>query len=118
MIHIDQPPDVLDHDTGPTPVELFVAGVAADLAQHARRYLNRLGLPACVSVTAHYRTELQPARLGGIEMEVAVTDLPLGLRASLLNVLERCTLYETLRLQPDLSIKLTSTTPHMATEKT
>lgn len=104
VIRIDQPPDVLDHDTGPTPVELFVAGVAADIAQHACRYLHRLCLPAGVTVTARYRTEIRPARLGGIELQVEVTDLPVGLRSSFLNVLEHSPSYETLRFPPELSI--------------
>jgi uncharacterized OsmC-like protein len=110
---MDQPPDLLDHDTGPTPVELFVAGIAADVAQHACRYLHRLGLPAGVTVTARYRTELRPARLGEIGLEVSVTDLPTGLRSSLINVLEHCPAYETLRFQPRLSITLGPDAPQM-----
>ncbi|GAA3947492.1 hypothetical protein GCM10023085_32150 [Actinomadura viridis] len=106
VIHLDQPTDVLDHDTGPTPLEIFVAGIAADVAQHASRYLHRVCLPGSVSVTARFRTGLRPARLSRIELEVAVADLPTGLRSSLLNVLERSPTYASLQAVPETSIIL------------
>jgi LmbE family N-acetylglucosaminyl deacetylase len=46
VVTVDQPTDVGGDDAGPTPTELFVAGLASCVAFYARRYLRRHKLDA------------------------------------------------------------------------
>jgi putative redox protein len=45
VVRADQPRDSGGDDTGPTPVELYVAGLAACVGHYAGRFLRRHGLP-------------------------------------------------------------------------
>lgn len=83
VVRVDQLRDFGGSDTGPTPAELFVGGVAAYAAHCAERYLRRYQLPAGVTVTAHYELGPGPARLRRIDLALRATDLPRGLRDSL-----------------------------------
>lgn len=104
---VDQPEDADGSDTGPTPEELFVGGLAACVAYFGELYLRRHGLlrddfhVECSFVMATDR----PSRVASIELRVPV---PAALDAShheqLQRVLEHCAVHNSMRLPPDVRI--------------
>jgi uncharacterized OsmC-like protein len=110
----DQPvPDGGD-DAGPSPTELFVAGLAACVGFYAERYLRRHSLPveglavACDFAFAKDR----PARVGSIDLWLMLPEgFPEDRRAGLLAVVEHCTVHTSIRQPPEISIALTTAQP-------
>ena len=102
---VDQPDG---GDAGPTPVELFVAGLASCVAALARRYLLRHGLPvAGLAVTASHDTTEPPTRVTRIRLVLRVPDgVPEHRRRGLLAVAGHCTVHNTLRTPPEISLTL------------
>lgn len=77
VIHVDQPYGAGGMDIGPTPVELFVASLAARAAYYARRFLARRGLPATgLEVTAGY--VMGPESPPGCRASICGCGLPPG----------------------------------------
>lgn len=96
-------------DTGPTATELFVAGLAACVAYYAEMFLRHHGhgsdgLEVGCSFTM---SDDRPARVASVDLDVPV---PEGLDeraiASLQRVLEHCSVHNSLRLPPEVSINL------------
>lgn len=77
-IDVDEPIEAGGTDTGPTPVELFVASLAACVAHYARGYLHRHGLTENpIDVQARWSMGNTPARVADIELELIVpADVP------------------------------------------
>src|SRR3954471_987757 len=109
---VDQPRDVGGADTGPTPTELFVAGLASCVAFYAERFLRRHDLPvAGLGVDCGFEmSEDSPARVALVDVRVR---LPLGFpeerRAALDRVVWHCTVHTTLRLGTEVRIGLVAT---------
>lgn len=77
VIHVDQPYGAGGMDIGPTPVELFVASLAARAAYYARRFLARRGLPATgLEVTARLRDGAGSPRPGVAHRSAAAASHP------------------------------------------
>jgi putative redox protein len=110
---VDQPVPDGGTDAGPTPTELFVAGLAGCVAFYARRYLARHGLPAQgLSVTAEYATARQPTRVGAVHIMLRPpAGLPAQRRDALLAVASHCTVHNSLTTPPHVSITLDTTLP-------
>lgn len=108
LVHVDQPDADGGTDVAPTPTEFFVAGLASCVAFYARRYLARHGLPtAGLAVTATFTMAERPARVAEIRVLVAVPDgVPEDRRAALLAVASHCTVHNSLRQSPEVSIEL------------
>jgi putative redox protein len=108
LVHVDQPHADGGTDAAPTPTEFFVAGLASCVAFYARRYLARHGLPtAGVAVTATFTMAERPARVADIRVLVAVPDgVPEDRRAALLAVASHCTVHNSLRQPPEVSVEL------------
>jgi putative redox protein len=105
---IDQP--VMDGgtDAGPTPTELFVAGLASCVGFYAERFLRRHGLPSeglRVDSTFAF-AEDRPARVASITLGVHVPGLPASRREALLAVIEHCTVHNSIRTAPCVRIEL------------
>ncbi|WP_165900774.1 OsmC family protein [Microbispora triticiradicis] len=113
-VRSDQPRDVGGSDTGPTPAELFVGGLAAGVAHCAERFLRQRQLAAGVGVTARYGLGVCPGRIDRVELSVDAPGLPEGLRASLLSVLEHCALCTTLRVPPRITFDVRQAVPGSA----
>lgn len=104
---VDQRAETTELEAGPTPVELFVAAVAACVAHSAQMVLDRL--PSRPSVTvrcSHRMSETPPWRVAAIDITLVLPD---GLTQARMQAVERavehCTLRETLeRGGPRLTI--------------
>lgn len=104
----DQPIADGGRDTGPAPVELFVASLATCVAFYARRYLERHGLPdEPIDVVATYSMGSSPARVARIDVAIVVPEgVPAARRSALLAVASHCTVHNTLTTPPDVDIRL------------
>ena len=108
VIHIDQPFSAGGMDAGPTPAEVFVAGLAACAAHYGRRYLASHGLPS-QGLEVHARFTMSasaPSRITRVELSVVPPigmpgSYEEGLRASV----ERCPLHNTLLVPPQVAIE-------------
>jgi uncharacterized OsmC-like protein len=108
LVHVDQPIDAGGSDAAPTPVELFVAGLASCVAVYARRYLVRHNLPTeGMSVDATFTMGDRPARVSEVNVSI---ELPRGVpkerRAALVAVASHCTVHNTLEDPPQVRIGL------------
>ncbi len=106
---IDQPLDEGGEDVGPTPTELFVAGLAACVGFYAERFLRRHGLPAhdLRVRTSFELSKDRPARVASIDLRVIV---PAGLTSRQLEAMQavvgHCTVHNSLRQPPEVRILL------------
>jgi len=106
---VDQPAQDGGEDRGPTPTDLFVAGLAGCAAFYAGKFLSRRGV-AIDAVRAHCEYEITheaPARVAWISVSL---ELPPGLsedvRAAALRAADHCTVHNSLSEPPALSIQL------------
>ncbi len=98
-------------DLGPTPTELFVAGLASCIAFYGRRFLRRHGLGEHgFEITCDFAMAADaPARVSSVEMNVALPEgFPAARRAAFLAVIEHCTVHNSIRQAPELRIELHS----------
>lgn len=105
---VDQPVADGGTDSGPTPTELFAAGLAACIAHYARGYLSRHNLPVDgLAVTSEFDLGGRPARI--TDWSVSVTppaSLPTDRRDAFLAVITHCTVHNTLEDPPSVRIAL------------
>ncbi|MFC5748293.1 OsmC family protein [Actinomadura rugatobispora] len=109
VIHIDQPFSAGGMDAGPTPVEVFVAGLAACAAHYGRRYLASHGLPAQgLAVSARFTMNAaSPARIARIDLSLRPpVRLPEAHEGRFRAAVERCTLHNTLLSPPQVEIDI------------
>lgn len=108
-ILVDQPIEDGGSDEGPTPTELFVAGIASCVAFYGGRYLRRHDLSAdgfSVDCAWDFAAD-RPARVGKVEILVRLPDgFPEERRKPLLSVIEHCTVHNSLRQPPEIGIAL------------
>jgi putative redox protein len=96
-------------DAAATPTELLVASLASCVAFYTGRYLVRHGLDrAGLAVTAEFAMAAgRPARVGAVRLRItAPGGVPPQRTGALLAVASHCTVHNTLRQQPDVSIEL------------
>jgi putative redox protein len=104
-LHSDQPVEDGGEDSGPTPTELFVAGLASCVAFYAGRFLRRNGLATeGLVVTCIYAWAANPHRIGEIDLNVEAPALTLERRDAFSKVIEHCTIQNTLRQPPQVRI--------------
>jgi uncharacterized OsmC-like protein len=104
----DQPVEDGGTDVGPSPTELFIAGLAACVGFYARRYLARHGLPeAGLEVRAGYSLTSGPTRVGEIRLGITLpAGIPEERRPALLAVASGCTVHNSLHQTPAVTIEL------------
>jgi uncharacterized OsmC-like protein len=106
---IDQSLEDGGGDAGPTPTELFVAGLASCVAFYAGRFLRRHGLPTeGLAVDCSFAfAEDRPARVGKVAIVVHLPEgFPEERRNALRAVVEHCTVHNSLRQPPEVEIAL------------
>jgi putative redox protein len=103
----DQPLEDGGADTGPTPTELWVAGLAACVVFYAERFFRRHDLPMeDLRATCRWSfAEDRPARVGRIEVHLDLpADFPEALRPRLQAVIDHCTVHGSIRTPPVVEI--------------
>ena len=105
---VDQPADAGGRDAAVTPTELLVGALASCVAFYAGRYLSRHGLDrAGLEVVAEFTMATdRPARVGAIQLRVVAPGVPAKRQPGLLAVASHCTVHNTLRQEPDITIAL------------
>lgn len=110
----DQPADAGGDDAGPTPTELFVAGLAACVAFYAGRFLRRhidTSVPLSVACSYDMSVDLPP-RVTSVRLTVDVPTMLRGdVRDGLLRAAEHCTVHNSLRTPPDVRIAVRDAVP-------
>lgn len=110
----DQPADAGGDDAGPTPTELFVAGLASCVAFYAGRFLRRhadASVPFSVACSYDMSAD-RPARVASVRLTMNVpTALPDDVRDGLLRAAEHCTVHNSLRTPPDVRISVRDAMP-------
>ena len=108
VVTVDQPVDAGGDDTGPTPTELFVAGLGSCVAFYARRYLRRHRLDESgLSVDVSYRMGSKPARVAGVDVRINLpADFPPARRDALLAVAGHCTVHNSITSAPEITVRL------------
>ncbi len=108
IVTVDQPTDVGGDDLGPTPTELFVAGLGSCVAFYARRYLRRHKLDASgLTVTTSYRMASKPARVSQVDLQIIVPqELPPARRDGLLKVASHCSVHNSITAVPEITVRL------------
>jgi putative redox protein len=106
---VDQPVDAGGTDLGPTPVELFVASLAACVAHYAGSFLARHHI--CrdgFHVDASWQmAEDRPARVAAVSLRVIPPPaLPPERLSALLAVARACTVHNSLERAPGVSIEV------------
>lgn len=111
---VDQPAEAGGDDLGPTPTELFVAGLAACVGFYTERYLRRHDLPTeGLRIGAEFTMADTPARVDTVQLHVELPEgIPDKRRETLLAVIERCTVHNSLRHPPEVGIEIR--TPSLA----
>jgi uncharacterized OsmC-like protein len=108
---VDQPVSDGGTDGGPSPTELFVAGLVTCVAHYAHRYLARHDLDSTgleVSGDWEFAPD-RPARVGRIVVRIeAPPSLPEDRRAGLLAVASHCTVHNSLVQPPAITIGLST----------
>jgi uncharacterized OsmC-like protein len=108
---VDQPVRDRGQDSAPTPTELLVGSLASCVAFYAGRYLLRHGLDRSgLAVTSGFTmAEDRPARVSNVRLRISVPGgIPAQRRDALLAVASHCTVHNTLRQAPGISIELDS----------
>jgi len=105
---VDQPTRDGGEDSAPTPTELLVASLASCVAFYAGRYLLRHGLDRSgLAVTADFAMADRPSRVRDVRLRISVpSGTPAQRRDALLAVASHCTVHNTLRQEPEVSVEL------------
>lgn len=104
----DQPVTAGGTDTAMTPTELLIASLSSCVAFYAGRYLARHGLNRDgLHVTTMFTTTDHPARVDKATLRIAVPGgIPPHRERALLAVASHCTVHNTLRQAPEVTIEL------------
>jgi len=106
---VDQPVSDGGGDTGPTPTELFVAGLASCVAHYAGRFLRRHRLSErglAVDCSWGFAPD-RPARVGEITLRVHLPEaFPEERRAAFRALIERCTVHNSIEQAPEIRFVL------------
>lgn len=108
---VDQPEAIGGADSAPTPTSLFIASVAACAGFYANRFLRRHGLEeGLLEVAAEYELDERPSRVRAIRLTLRTPlELSEELTLGILRAIDRCTVRETLRVAPNVTVSLTAT---------
>jgi uncharacterized OsmC-like protein len=111
VVLVDQPVRDGGQDSAATPTELLVASLASCVAFYVGRYLLRHGLDRSgLAVTASFAMAAdRPARVSNVRLRISVpSGIPAQRRDALLAVASHCTVHNTLRHEPGVSVEFDS----------
>jgi putative redox protein len=108
QVIVDQPLAAGGSDEGPTPTELFIAGLASCVGFYAERFLRRHSLPIeGLEVRCQFAMDPHAARVASVQLGVVVPAfLNESHRRALLAVVDHCTVHNSIRQEPEVGIAL------------
>jgi putative redox protein len=108
QVIVDQPLAAGGGDEGPTPTELFIAGLASCVGFYAERFLRRHSLPVeGLEVRCQFAMDPDAARVASVQLGVVVPAfLNESHRRALLAVVDHCTVHNSIRQEPEGGIAL------------
>ncbi|MEV3858178.1 OsmC family protein [Streptomyces sp. NPDC050095] len=104
---VDQPTEAGGDNDGPTPVELFVTSLASCVAYYAGRFLQRHHVAYDhLRVTADFdMADDRPARVAAVRLGLQLpVELSTARREGLRAVVDHCTVHNSLRRPPEVTI--------------
>ena len=103
---IDLPKEMRGKDTGPTPPELFVAGLAACIGMYVVFYCEKTRLsPAGLTVETSFEKAANPDRISKINISFSLPSLATEEhKAGALKEAEKCLVHNTLLQKPEINI--------------
>jgi uncharacterized OsmC-like protein len=103
---VDQPVGAGGGDEGPTPTELFIAGLASCVGFYAERFLRRHSLPVeGLEVRCQFAMDPDAARVASVQLGVVVPAfLNEAHRRALVAVVDHCTVHNSIRQEPEVGI--------------
>jgi uncharacterized OsmC-like protein len=101
---VDQPPAAGGTDLGPTPTDIFVAGLAACVAYYGGKYLRENDLPDALTVRCRYKWALNPNRVSRMELSVQAPGLDAEHRDGFVAAVDHCSVHNTLRQPPEVTV--------------
>jgi uncharacterized OsmC-like protein len=109
----DQPADDGGLDAGPTPVELFVASLAACVGYFVARYCRRHAIAGeGLSVDADWSYAEQPHRVGSISIRLHLPDgFPVEHEERVRKVAEGCTVHRSIEHAPTITLTMEKQAP-------
>jgi uncharacterized OsmC-like protein len=118
QLRVDQPQRDADvPEAGPTPTELFVTSLAACVGHYAAAFLRRHELPyQGLRVDCDWvMRAAQPARVSRVALRVTPPgEVPEQLRVALQEAMEHCTVHESLRQPPAVTVGLVQAAAELA----
>jgi putative redox protein len=108
QVIVDQPLAAGGGDGGPTPTELFIAGLASCVGFYAERFLRRHSLPVDgLEVRCNFAMDPRAARVDSVQMALVVPAfLNESNRRALLAVVDHCTVHNSIRQEPEVGVAL------------
>lgn len=101
---VDQPREDGGEDSGPTPVELFVASLAACVGHYAKRALGAASAGATVRCTWEMAQE-PPWRVTAVHLDVAVPEAtPPPRLAAVRRAVSHCTVHNSITGGPEITV--------------
>ena len=107
-IIVDQPESEEGTDQGMTPVELFVASLASCIAYYASTFLRRhISDLKKLEVQSSWQYLEKPHRIGAIHFVILVPRILIEAeKKGLLRTVEHCTVENTIRYNPSISVDI------------
>lgn len=105
-------------EIGPTPTEVFVAGLAACAGYYAEHFLRRHNLPhQGLRVECDWALRAAaPSRITRVRMRVVPPEpLPQPWRDGLIAAVRECTVHNSLRQPPDIAVEVSDQPLQLAT---
>lgn len=106
---VDQPQRPPALEAGPSPLELWVAGLAACVAHFAHLVLARTDPAATVTATCEYEmSDEPPSRVAVVHVALTLPPLDPERLASIRRAVEQCTVSRSLERPPEVIVTLGS----------
>jgi putative redox protein len=107
-ITVDLPESYRGNDTGPNPIELFIASLGSCIGVYVVSYLKAQSLPtAGLSVDITWEEEKSPARVGHIDAKITLPDgITPEQSVMALKAAEQCKIHNTLENKPHVCVSV------------
>lgn len=106
-ITIDLPANFQGTDTGPTPPELFVVGLASCMGYYALFYCkkNKISVDG-LKIHADYEKAINPNRISKVFVKIFVPGLSTEQKKGVLEAASKCLVHQSLIQKPEINVNV------------